>query len=577
MENREKYKKQTNELTNAECVENNYDVLEYSENPFVIIPEENQEIIIDKFCDAVFISNLTDNEEEFLEMLHGMGVDGDIGEVDQEKLLLGKNFLKKFLRELPKPITIVQELYHIDKSYRDTYYMYFSNQHFVVKRYSRRLSFFLGEYDALSYFSNNEDIEESLCNSFIGACVINPLIVGSIGRTLINPKFLFNDQVKPVYVRLSDFRLNIYGRSFVVKAFPYRMQDEETMCCAEVTLMNLLEYYSNCYSDYRAVVPSEIIENEQKHSYERVLPARGITYPVLTKVLSEFGFSPRLYNISAIDSYRYSHVSQKDELKRWLHYYIESGIPVAVNLTPISIAGTAHSIVCIGHGKTKSELIKKAYKKRWISWGDRKDAHPLINSADFYEDYVIVDDNQPVYQVRSFDSLSLLSDMKVENLAVPLYKRMFLDAPNAHTIIRSLLHSEMFGVEEWAGGFLEKGENVIIRLFMASSRGYKGYRMRTMKDAYIKQLYTLIPMPRFVWVCELYRMGDYTSLSAFGEVVIDATSAPNRGHRSLILMHYPKVIAYRHPDQAEVGFDYMAELEEDTLFPGYQNNLYQIV
>lgn len=576
MEDREIYEKQTDELTNAEFAADNEGVLEFSENPFVIITEENQERVVDKFCDAVFISNLTDNEEEFLEMLHGSGVDGDRRETDQEKLLLGKNFLKDFLSRIPKPITIVQELYHIDRSYRDTYYMYFSNQHFVVKRYSRRLSFFLGEYDAVSYFSDDEDTEKQLNEGFIGACVINPLIVGSIGRTLINPEFLFDAQIKPAYVRLSEFKLNIYGRPLVVKAFPYRMQDEETMCCAEVTLLNLLEYYSNSYTDYRTIVPSEIIENEQKHSYERVLPARGITYPVLTKVLSEFGFSPRLYNISAIDSYRYSYVSQKDELKRWLHYYIESGIPVAVNLTPISIAGTAHSLVCIGHGKAKSELIKKAYKKRWIAWGDRKNAYPIINSADFYDDYVVVDDNQPVYQVRSFDNLSLFSDMKVENLAVPLYKRMFLDAPNAYTIIRSLLHSEMFGIEEWAGDFLEKGENVIIRLFMASSRSYKDYRIHTLNDIYVKQLYTLIPMPRFIWVCELYRMNDYERLSAFGEVVIDATSAPNRGHRSLIMMHYPKVIAYRHPDQAEVGFDYMAELEEDTLFLGYQKNLIPI-
>lgn len=413
--------------------------------------------------------------------------------------------------------------------------------------------------------------------NFIGSCVINPLTVGSVGRTLINPKFLLDDQVKPVYMRLSEFKLNIYGRAFRVKAFPYRMQDEETMCCAEVTLLNLLEYYSNSYGDYRSVVPSEIIANEQKHSYERVLPARGITYPVLTKVLSEFGFSPRLYNISAIDSYQYSYVSQKDELRRWLHYYIESGIPVAVNLTPIGIAGTAHSVVCIGHGTARDELKKKAYKKRWIAWEDRQCSHPLINSADFYDDYVVVDDNQPVYQVRNFDSLSLFSDMRAENLAVPLYKRMFLDAPNAYTIMRSLLHSKTFGIAEWSGDFLSKGENVIIRLFMASSRSYKNYRMHSMRELFVKQLYTLIPMPRFIWVCELYRLNDYETLSAFGEVVIDATSAPNRGHRSLILMHYPKVIAYRHPDQTEEGFEYMAELEEDALFPGYRKNLIAVL
>ena len=70
------------------------------------------------------------------------------------------------------------------------------------------------------------------------------------------------------------------------------------MRCTEVTLLNLLEFYSNSYDDYRAVVPKDIIESEQRHSHERVLPSRGITYPILTKVLSDFGFSPRLYNLS---------------------------------------------------------------------------------------------------------------------------------------------------------------------------------------------------------------------------------------------------------------------------------------
>lgn len=83
-------------------------------------------------------------------------------------------------------------------------------------------------------------------------------------------------------------------------------------------------------------------------------------------------------------------------------------------------------------------------------------------------------------------------------------------------------------------------------------------------------------MPRFIWVCELYRVSDYDKLMAFGEIVIDATSAPNRGHRSLILMHYPMVVAYRSPNQTEVGFDEMAELEYDQLFPGYVENIDKI-
>lgn len=551
---------------------------DYDEDPFVIIEESNEDKVILGLCNAIFAHHLSDEDGDVADSLN---VTDELASLtdDNEAYISGKQFLAQFLKKLPKPITVVQEGYHIDRSFRDTYYMYFSNQHFQIKRYSRRLSFFKGAYDVEKYFDISDDdaIGKELESNFIGCCVINPLVAGAIGRTLVNPLYTLSNKENIAYMRLSDFAVHIYGRTFTVRAFPYRMQDEETMCCAEVTLLNLLEYYSNSYNDYKVVVPSEIIENEQKHSHERVLPARGITYPVLTKVLSEFGFSPRLYNISAIDSFKYSSVSREDELKRWLHYYIESGIPVAINLVPIGITGTGHSMVCIGHGEAKEELKAKAYKKRWLSWAERDTAHPLINSADFYDDYVVVDDNQPIYHVRNFKKLSLYSDMRIENLAVPLYKRMFLDAPNAFVTIRSLLHSKEFGINEWANDFLQQGENVIIRMFMASSRSYKKFRMNTLKDTFVKHLYTLIPMPRFVWVCELYRIDDYDKLLAFGEVVIDATSAPNRGHRSLILMHYPKMIAYRNPDQTEVGFDEMAELMKDDLFPGYRENLDKIV
>lgn len=550
---------------------------DYDEDPFVIIEELNEEKVIFGLCNAIFAHHLSDEDGDVADSLN---VTDELASLtdDNEAYISGKQFLAQFLKKLPKPITVVQEGYHIDRSFRDTYYMYFSNQHFQIKRYSRRLSFFKGAYDVEKYFDISDDdaIGKELESNFIGCCVINPLVAGAIGRSLVNPLYALSNKENIAYMRLSDFAVHIYGRTFTVRAFPYRMQDEETMCCAEVTLLNLLEYYSNSYNDYKVVVPSEIIENEQKHSHERVLPARGITYPVLTKVLSEFGFSPRLYNISAIDSFKYSSVSREDELKRWLHYYIESGIPVAVNLVPIGITGTGHSMVCIGHGEAKEELKTKAYKKRWLSWAERDTAHPLINSADFYDDYVVVDDNQPIYHVRNFKKLSLYSDMRIENLAVPLYKRMFLDAPNAFVTIRSLLHSKEFGINEWTNDFLQQGENVIIRMFMASSRSYKKFRMNTLEDTFVKHLYTLIPMPRFVWVCELYRIDDYDKLLAFGEVVIDATSAPNRGHRSLILMHYPKMVAYRNPDQTEVGFDEMAELMKDDLFPGYRENLDKI-
>ena len=458
---------------------------DYNEEILTIIRDEDYENVISSFCESVFVNSLYETSSE-----------------DVCEYMLDLNNL---LKQLPRPFTIVQEFYHIDSSYRDTYYTYFSNQHFQVKRYSRRLSFFAQVISKEDFFSQDANIQKKISDHFMGACVLNPLTTGVIGRTLINPKYVFNSKTLPIYVRLSRFELNIYGKKFFVNAFPYRMQDEETMRCAEVTLLNLLEYYANSYHDYRSIVPREILESEQKHSHERVLPSRGISYPILTKVLSEFGFSPRLYNLSSIDKYSLSKITQEDELKRSLHYVIESGIPVALNLLPAGDNGSGHSVVCIGHGDVKKELIEKAKRNKWISWDNKEYCHPLINSADFYENYIVVDDNQPIYQLRPFKQLSSYPDMRVENIAVPLYKRMFLDASDAAAIVRSILHHEQFGINIWADEFLEYREDVVIRLFMASSRRLKYFRSKTLNNFYARETYAIVPMPRFVWVCELYR------------------------------------------------------------------------
>lgn len=534
---------------------------DYEEEIFTVITDEDYEEAILKFCEAIFKNCIFETSNTSKDVIYNYMLD-----------------LNKLLKQLPRPYTIVQEFYHIDPSFRDTYYTYFSNQHFQIKRYSRRLSFFADILNAEMFFAQNEEEQSKIADHFMGACVINPLTTGVIGRTLINPKHIIDLALSPVYVRLSKFQLNIYGKKFNVEAFPYRMQDEQTMRCAEVSLLNLLEYYANSFHDYRSIVPSEILENEKKHSHERVLPSRGISYPILTKVLSEFGFSPRLYNLSSIEKYSMSRITQEDELKRCLHYYIESGIPVALNLLPIGNNGSGHSMVCIGHGSLSKELVKKAKRNKWVSWENKEHCHPLINSADFYENYVVVDDNQPVYQVKPFQHLSLYPDMRVENIAVPLYKRMFLDAPDAAAIVRSILHHKQFGIDVWSDNFLNDREDVITRLFMASSRSLKNFRSDTIENIYAKETYVIVPMPRFVWVCELYRVENYDELKAFGEIVIDATSAFGRGHSasSLILMHYPNVIGIRYPEQINPEFDEMVELENDGLFEGYRNNLYKI-
>lgn len=222
----------------------------------------------------------------------------------------------------------------------------------------------------------------------------------------------------------------------------------------------------------------------------------------------------------------------------------------------------------------------------------RGEGHAVINAADYYEDFVVIDDNEPVYQLRNYNKLSLNPDLKVSMLVAPLYKRMYLDAPDAEQLIYSILHDEKLGIDAWMideekgeedSLYLGKGENVVMRLFMASSYSFKRFRMETLDDLDIKILYASIPMPRFVWICELYREKEYCDElekkpCAFAEIVIDATSSPTKQNpvKGLVLMHYPGRIGHRFPNDTSVGFEDMYIVKNDKPFVGFNGNLLRI-
>lgn len=102
------------------------------------------------------------------------------------------------------------------------------------------------------------------------------------------------------------------------------MQDGETVTCAEVTLINLFDYFSAQYTEYRYLRPSEIQRIVSAHSFERILPSKGLNYEMLSKVLSDQGFEPKLYMS------KQKHATW--DIRRCLSRYVESGIPVAVEL-----------------------------------------------------------------------------------------------------------------------------------------------------------------------------------------------------------------------------------------------------
>lgn len=556
----------------------------------------NVDDINSTFFFEFYVNGFEEQIDSFIEALSKTNVKSD-SDMEMSDFLKP---LKDIMVRIVPPFTVVLENNYVDRVFRDSYYKYFSSSHFDTSRSSRRLSFFQGTITSEEFFDTEKytilDIQESqeCCSSgkkiivYYGSIVINPLMTGAIGRTIIDPRCLNltveNDradrEITPAYMRLSRFKAHVYGRSLTVSAFPYRMQDGETTRCAEITILNLLDYYSNHYPEYRSALPGEILDEEERHSFERVLPSKGMSYAVMSKLMSNFGFYPRLYDLYSIEAFQSSCVTPIKKLKRWMYYYIESGIPVAVELGTGKSKESGHSVICIGHGVMDKTQIGEAYK---IS-SKHGDGRTFINSADFYNSFVIIDDNEPIYNIREYEKLSTHEELKLTTLAVPLNRRMCMDAPDAEQSVLTILNDDILGLDNWLNtispGYLNDDEAIVMRLFLASSHSFKSYRVKTLPSIGAKELYAYVPMPRFVWVCELYRLNAYLNsaeddIYAFAEIVLDSTTVSTLGYpdKGLLLAHYPGVIATRYPDEVHIGFDNMATLKNDGPFKGFRNNL----
>lgn len=508
-------------------------------------------------------------------------------------------------------VTVVVELEHIDPSYRDMYYGHYARKFFDSNRNVVRFCFFMGKLNLHTLYMEKsessrrghdccsiptEDQEDKLSRRFMGSLVIGSFGGGYIGRTLIDPRFIVD---KSVDVRLSRFPLNVLGRRLYVWAFPYRMQDREVMRCAEVTLLNLMCYYSNEYPDYHQVLPGEILDHERKYSSERVVPARGLGYDKMSRILSDFRFYPRLYNI---DNYSQSlriasSLTKRDMFQRTLHWYVSSGIPVAVNVAYPRTKASGHSLICIGYEEPRhisstesseecfvidNKILAKSLRfSGFIESDSTLKSVQIVQSADFPRKFVVIDDGQLPYSLRDYDDLSSFSGMACTNYLVPLHRSMALDATDAYSNAINILGHQTLGLLGWGKDLIENDEVFVMSMFLTSVRGYKRSRMdheRIQGREQFVALYQQVSLPHFVWVVELSRADGYCrgKREVAIELVLDATNgAEGEAIDKIILMRYPDKVFFR--DQMRRGHYYRVDSSEFEQMASYEDNLTRVI
>ena len=455
------------------------------------------------------------------------------------------------------PFTVIVERHYVDRFYRDSYYLYYSSKLSQYSRYCKRVFLFKGLLHSFQGYSK-ENLEEI----FMGSMVIRPLYHGKIGRSLLNP-FFFAD--KNSYLRYATYEVVVLSEQLRVHAFPFSMQDGETTTCAEVTILNLIDYFSRKYQDYRIALPSEVFERVDRHGYERRLPTKGLKYSEISRIFSEIGFYPRLYSVPSFEN--------EYQFKRNMHYYVESGIPVAVGIQRLN-SQDLHSITCIGHEKT---LLTKDRLNRMVRvfYNDnsegKNDSIWVIDTADLYDRYIIMDDGDLPYSKCGWEKIKIESTdlvnskeilsfgkAKPKNMMVPLSKRMFLEAEDAYDLFVDNLSRTDFGIRAKTGLDIGTMDNpIVLRMFLATSRHFRQTRVKDLEgqgsDAVI--YYSTSLFPKFVWVCEIYTIDSYLSdePKVEAELVIDATSS-SHDLSNVIIFNYGSTIKVSNSLDAERDF-----------------------
>lgn len=404
---------------------------------------------------------------------------------------------------------IVIERHYIDKDYRDTF------SHFHSKRFNTpsarcvRLHFFSAPVTEAQIVNQEAIVKEK----YLGYAVVRPTKPNCIGRSLLSHAVRLE---KEAHLSLCQEQVQIMGMDLRIQGFPFISQDADATVCAQSALWMLLRYYSNRYSWYSEILPFQITNLANQHAVgNRVYPSAGLFSWQLAEALRLQRFAPVVY----------SRAQYPNDFDHLLYTYIESGLPLLITVP-------GHVIVGYGHASD--------YTRVWPM-----PTNGLVYSSHFNRSFVVSDDNHFSYQVLRENGPTLPHDSAyqwkdIEEFIVPLPEKVFLTADQAAKVIEILLFRQTQTSIATHSPSLA-GRKLLLRLFLTSSRSFKRHlHSRGMGSSLVATVYRNLPMPHFVWVCEVADFDEYAQhKKVLGEVLWDATRNAHEPN-GWVALHYPE-------------------------------------
>ena len=408
----------------------------------------------------------------------------------------------KLLNELADNIFYVFEYPYVDRHYRDTFYTYHAAKHEEFYRNCIRIHLFADF--SIAKAEDLIDLMNADKKKYRGFFIVRPLPKCPLGRSMITPTAF---KKREILCCLMRSRVSLLGHRLEVFGFPHIAQDTETHTCAESSLWSLIEYLGHRYIQYTPLLPSEIIQKLSFISSHRSLPSIGLDPDEISKCLHDVGCE------CVIDKAFFMEKDNVAEIDKFglflLKIYIESGVPIYIILEDFK--GPGHAALIIGHEDKYDHVTFQSTVDN--VWQD---------VSGFEKKMVVIDDNQPPYQIGKLESLiSYNQDYMVTHYFVPLPKNTNLDARRAFFLSKMVFDDPGVGLKIF-------GNRWLTRLFLTGSHSFKRFLLeRSGIHAVFKKYFAFLSFPKFVWVCEIYNTEEFgqKQKKCSGLLIIDATGS----------------------------------------------------
>lgn len=437
--------------------------------------------------------------------------------------------IKRYIDKLKDNCYFLLESPYVDKVYRDSFYNYYSSKLNNYQRDCIRLSIFENKITPEHF--RTPDHFDYLKNCYRGFIIFRPTLPFIIGRSVISPSIIKENNFLTCYANISTTANSL---KFTVEGFPHSSQDTETISCAETTLWAIMEYFSIKYPEYSSVLPSKLNKVLSSTSSERLVPSRGLAVKQISYALKEFGFGTIIYSR---DEY-------KDNFENILSCYIESGIPLIIAIeTPKHITNQyiGHAMLCIGHIQIEEYMIdalpEAFIKSSELSNIVKEKKIKIFDYDNIRKQFIFIDDNYPPYQKAFLNKPTehyngaIWPTCEITHFIVPLYTKIYLEAFQAKTFVKSLLLKGPVPIPN--------DSEIILRTYLCSSRSFKDCLIKN--DTFnsdLKEIILELPMPKFIWITEISDKATIKQKKATGIIIIDATEPNTNDYKPLIIAAY---------------------------------------